>query len=151
MKRSASALTLIILLLTSSAFAIGGDVKWNTLKAGTVKAKAERKPMIVDFFFGKGCPRCEKLEKGVYTNPRIAKKINEDFVPVFIDLTKPLTREEEDLGNTYDYKNDCLMLFLDPDMNIIKDPTGKKMCFVDNIEADIFIGYLDMIKGQMKK
>jgi thioredoxin-related protein len=150
MKKAALALTLTILLLTSSAFAVG-DVKWNTLKEGMTKAKTEKKPMIVDFFFGKGCPRCEKLEKGVYANPRIAKKINDDFVPILIDLTKPLSKEEEDLGNKYDYKNDCLMLFLDPDMNIIKDPAGKKMCFVDHIEPEIFIGYLDMIRGQIKK
>ncbi|MBI5633222.1 MAG: thioredoxin family protein [Nitrospirae bacterium] len=142
---------LFAFLLISSAFAIGGDVKWNTLKDGVVKAKAEKKPIIVDFFFGKGCPRCEKLEKHVYSNPQISKKINENFVPIFIDLTKPLTKEEEGLGNKYDYKNDCLMLFLDYDMNLLKDPADKKMCFVDHIEPEIFIDYLDMIKGQMKK
>jgi len=151
MKKTAFFLTLVLLLATSSAFGIGGNIKWNSLKEGTARAKAENKPIIVDFFFGTGCPRCEKLEKGVYANPEITKKINDDFVPVFIDLTKPLTREEKDLGNKYDYKNDCIMLFLDPDMNIIIDPSGRKMCFVDNIEADVFNSYLDMIKGQMKK
>ena len=151
MRRIPLLAVLIVFVLSSSAFAIGGDVKWFTLKDGMAKAKNEKKPMIVDFFYGKGCQRCEKLEKGVYSNPRIAKKINDDFVPVLIDLLKPLSKEEEDLGNKYDYKKDCLMLFLDPDMNIIKDPSGRKMCFVDNIEADIFIDYLDMIKGQMKK
>lgn len=151
MKRILLLALLFAFILSSSAFAIGGKVTWFTLKEGTVKAKAEKKPMIVDFFFGKGCPRCEKLENGVYADPQIAKKINDDFVPIFIDLTKPLTKEEEDLGNTYDYKNDCLMLFLDPEMNIIKDPKEKKMCFVDHIEPEIFIEYLDMIKGMMKK
>jgi thioredoxin-related protein len=152
MKKNVIFLTLTLLLFAASAFAIpAGDVKWNSLKDGMAKAKAEKKPLIVDFFFGKGCPRCEMLEKNVYTNPQIAKKINDDFVPVFIDLTKPLSKEEEDVGNKFDYKNDCLMLFLDPDMNVLKDPSGKKMCFVDNIEADAFNGYLDMIKGQMKK
>ena len=151
MKKMPLLVILLAFVLSSSAFAIGGDVKWSSLKDGMAKAKAEKKPMIVDFFFGKGCGRCEKLEKGVYANPQIAKKINEDFVPILIDLSKPLTKEEEELGNKYDYKNDCLMLFLDPDMTIIKDPSGKKMCFVEDIEPEIFIGYLDMIKGQMKK
>ncbi|MBI5075889.1 MAG: thioredoxin family protein [Nitrospirae bacterium] len=142
---------LFIFVMGSSAFAVGGDVRWSSLKDGMVKAKAEKKPIIVDFFFGKGCPRCEKLEKFIYSEPKIAKKINDDFVPIFIDLTKPLTKEEEALGNKYDYKNDCLMLFLDYDMNLLKDPTGNKMCFVDHVEPDIFNGYLDMMKGQMKK
>ena len=137
--------------LSTSAFAVGGDVKWNNLKDGMAKAKAEKKPLIVDFFFGAGCPRCEKLEKFIYSDPKIAKKINDDFIPVFIDLTKQISKEEEELGNKYDYKNDCLMLFLDYDMNILKDPSGKKMCFIDHIEPDIFISYLDMMKAQMKK
>jgi len=151
MKRISLLAILFAFILSSSAFAIGGHVTWFSLKDGTVKAKAEQKPMIVDFFFGKGCPRCEKLETGIYSDPKIAKKINDDFVPILIDLTKPLSKAEEDLGNKYDYKNDCLMLFLDPEMNIIKDPSGKKMCFVDNIEPDIFIGYLEMMKKQIKK
>ncbi|MDP2156385.1 MAG: thioredoxin family protein [Nitrospirota bacterium] len=151
MKRILLLALLFAFVLSSSAFAIGGDVKWYSLKDGTAKAKAEKKPMLIDFFYGKGCPRCERLEKGIYTDPQITKMINDDFVPIFIDLTKPLSKEEEDLGNKYDYKNDCLMLFLDPEMNIIKDSAEKHMCFVDDIEPEIFIGYLDMIKGKMKK
>lgn len=151
MKKIFLFLTLTMLLFSSSASAIGGDVKWSSLKDGIVKARAEKKPIIVDFFFGKGCPRCEKLERGVYADPKISKKINDDFVAVLIDLSKPLTKEEEDLGNKYDYKNDCLMIFLDSEMNLIKDASGKKMCFVDNIEPEIFIEYLDMIRGQLKK
>jgi len=151
MKRLVLLAILFAFVLSSSASAIGGDVKWHSLKDGIAKAKAETKPMIVDFFYGPGCPRCEKLEKGAYTNPVISKKINDDFVAIFIDLTKTLTKAEEELGNKYDYKNDCLMLFLDYEMNLLKDPSGKKMCFVDNIEPEIFIGYLDMMKAQMKK
>jgi thioredoxin-related protein len=151
MKRMLILSILFAFVLSTSAFAVGGDVKWFSLKEGMAKAKTEKKPVIVDFFFGAGCPRCEKLEKFVYSDPKIAKKINDDFIPIFIDLTKQISREEEELGNKYDYRNDCLMLFLDYDMNILKDPSGKKMCFVDHIEPDIFIGYLDMMKAQMKK
>ena len=151
MKRIALLAILFAFVLSTSAFAIGGDVKWFTLKDGTAKAKDEKKPVMVDFFFGAGCPRCEKLEKFIYSDPKISKKINDDFIPIFIDLTKQMSKEEEALGNKFDYKNDCLMLFLDYDMNILKDPSGKKMCFVDHIDPDIFIGYLDMMKAQMKK
>ena len=151
MKRIPLLAILFALVLSSSAFAISGDVKWTSLKDGMAKAKAEKKPILVDFFYGPECPRCAKLVKYIYGEPKIAEKINDDFVPIFIDLTKPLSKEEEDLGNRYEYKHDCLMLFLDHDMNLIKDPSGKKMCFVDDIEPEIFIGYLDMIKAQMKK
>jgi thioredoxin-related protein len=142
----------MVFAFSSAALAVpAGEVKWLSLSDGMAKAKAEKKAMIVDFFFSKDCPRCAKLEQNIYTNPKIAAKINSDFVPVFIDLTKPLSKEEEDLGNRFDYKKDCLMLFLDYDMNILKDPSGKKMCFVDHVEADVFNGYLDMIKAQIKK
>ena len=151
MKRIILLSILFAFVLSTSAFAVGGDVKWFSLQDGMAKAKAEKKPVIVDFFFGAGCPRCEKLEKFIYSDPKIAKKINDDFIPIFIDLTKQVSKEEEELGNKYDYKNDCLMLFLDYDMNILKDPSGKKMCFIDHIEPDIFIGYLEMMKEQMKK
>jgi thioredoxin-related protein len=152
MKRTTIFTMLFLFMLSIPAFAVpAGDVKWFSLAEGMAKAKAEKKPLIVDFFYSKDCPRCAKLEQNIYSEPKIAKKINDDFVPVFIDLTKPLSKEEEDLGNKFDYKKDCLMLFLDYDMNILKDPSGKKMCFVDHIEPDVFNGYLDTMKAQMKK
>ena len=144
-------LTLIIVVLTMSSHAFGSmEIKWFSLKEGMEKAKLEKKPMIVDFFFGKGCPRCEKLQKGVYDNPAIAKKIMDDFIPIRVDLTKKLTAEEEKLGTQYDYKNDCLLFFLDPGGTIIKDPSGKRLCFVENIEPEWFIKYLDTVKKQQK-
>ena len=134
-----------------SSHAFGSmEIKWFSLKEGMEKAKLEKKPMIVDFFFGKGCPRCEELQKGVYDNPAIAKKIVDDFIPIRVDLTKKLTAEEEKLGTQYDYKNDCLLLFLDPGGTIIKDPSGKRLCFVENIEPEWFIKYLDTVKKQQK-
>ncbi len=134
-----------------SSHAFGSmEIKWFSLKEGMEKAKLEKKPMIVDFFFGKGCPRCEELQKGVYDNPAIAKKIMDDFIPIRVDLTKKLTAEEEKLGAKYDYKNDCLLLFLDPGGNIIKDPSGKRLCFVENVEPEWFIKYLDTVEKQQK-
>jgi len=48
----------IILILSAASFAFASDeIKWYSLNAGMEKAKAEKKPMIVDFYFGKGCPR----------------------------------------------------------------------------------------------
>ena len=149
MKKLSLALIIVVLAMSSHAFG-SMEIKWFSLKEGMEKAKLEKKPMIVDFFFGKGCPRCEELQKGVYDNPAIAKKIVDDFIPIRVDLTKKLTAEEEKLGTQYDYKNDCLLLFLDPGGTIIKDPSGKRLCFVENIEPEWFIKYLDTVKKQQK-
>jgi thiol:disulfide interchange protein len=137
------------LVFASNAFA-AGELKWFSLQEGMEKAKAEKKPMIVDFFYGKGCPRCEFLQKNVYDNPKIAQKIMDDFVPIRIDLTKKLSKDEEALGNKYDFKNDCLLLFLDPQANIIKEK-GKRLCFVDKIDPDEFVKYLDTMEHELPK
>mgnify|MGYP005827399079 CR=1 FL=1 len=141
----------IVIALAFSAQAFGSaEIQWLPLKDGMEKAKLEKKPMIVDFFFGKGCPRCEALQKGVYDNPTIAAKIMQDFVPIRVDLTKKLSPEEEKLGNQYDFKKDCLLLFLDHNGAILKDPSGKKLCFIDTVEPEWFVKYLDMIRQQQK-
>ncbi|HUO76216.1 MAG TPA: thioredoxin family protein [Thermodesulfovibrionales bacterium] len=141
----------VIWMVLFSANAFGSSaIHWFSLKEGTEKSKAEKKPMIVDFFYGKGCPRCEALQKGVYDNPTIAKKINDEFVPIRVDLTKKLTEEEEKLGNKYDFKNDCLLLFMDYQGNVMKDPSGKRLCFADTVEPEWFVQYLDMVKKQQK-
>ncbi len=148
MKKATVLFALMIgLVFVSNAFA-AGELKWFPLKEGMEKAKAEKKPMIVDFFYGKGCPRCEFLQKNVYDNPRIAGKIMDDFVPIRVDLTKKLTKDEQKLGNEYDFKNDCLLLFLDPQANIIKEK-GKRLCFVDKVDPDEFIKYLDTIEHEL--
>jgi thiol-disulfide isomerase/thioredoxin len=150
MKRSVTVLIVAGLLFASFALAASG-VKWYALTEGQVKSKVEGKPVIVDFFFGKGCPRCEFLEKEVYSNPAIAKKIMDDFVPIRIDLTKKLSKEEQTLGEKYEFKNDCLLIFLDKSGDLVKDATGKKLCFIDKVDPDEFIRYLDTVKSGMNK
>jgi thioredoxin-related protein len=147
MKKLILLMTFFLLAGHTYSFAADG-VQWLPLKDGLVKAKIEKRPLIVDFFYGKGCPRCESLQKNVYNDPLISKKIMNYFVPVKIDLTKPLTAEEDAFGKKFDYKNDCLLLFLDHNGELISDTKGKRLCFVDKVDPEWFDSYLDMI---MKK
>ena len=144
-------IVVLVTLAASSLIFASDEIKWVSLKDGMEKAKALKKPMIVDFYFGKGCARCEALQKGVYDNPSIARKIMADFIPIKIDLTKKLSDEERKLGNQYDFKNDCLLLFLDNNGTIIRDPGGKSLCFVSTVEPQWFVKYLDMIKARYNK
>lgn len=150
MRKFAPIVVLLWLMVPAAAMAAEG-ISWFSLKEGSEKAGAEKKPLIVDFFYGKGCPRCEIIQKNVYDDPTIAKKIMADFVPVRIDLTKQLTPEEEALGTKYEYKMDCLLLFMDHKGEVIEDPSGKRLCFVENIEPDWFVSYLDMIRNTYRK
>ena len=52
------------------------------------RARAEKKPMLIDFAVAKGCPRCDFLQKNVYIKDEIVRKINSDFVSILIDLSK---------------------------------------------------------------
>ena len=149
MKRSVFVLLVLGLFVASSASA-GDLVNWYTLNDGMARAKAEKKPVVLDFFYGKGCPRCEFLEKEVYSNPVIAKKIMEDFVPIRIDLKKKLSAEEQGLGEKYNFKNDCLLIFLDAKGDLVKE-AGKKLCFIDKVDPQEFIKYLDEAKAQAAK
>lgn len=145
-------MTLIVMIavLAFPMGALGAGVAWMQLKDGAEKARLEKKPMIVDFFYGKGCPRCEMLQKNVYDDPAIAGKIMADFVPIRVDLSKSLTKEEVDLGNRFDYKNDCLLLFLNPDGEVFTDKAGKRLCFIDKVDPEWFVEYLDTVKEKMK-
>ena len=146
MRKIVVVLIVIILAMSSVAFAASG-VKWYKLKEGREKALIEKKPMIVDFFYDERCPRCAFLQREVYDNPAIAAKIMADFVPVRIDLTGKLTEEEDRLGKQYDYKNDCLLLFLDHTGALVKQPDGTRMCFIDKIDPDQFMKYLDTVRA----
>lgn len=143
-------LVVLTVMLAFSSLAVAADgVRWLTLSEGSARAKLEKKPMIVDFFFGKGCPRCEILEQGGYGDPAIAKRIMADFIPIRVDLTKELTKDEKALGDKYNYKNECLLLFLDSEGNIIKDPGGKPLSCATVIDSELLGRYMDTVKASL--
>lgn len=136
---------LLLMMLALSSLAIAADgVTWLTLSEGAARAKSIKKPMIIDFFYGKGCHRCDKLVQDSYNDPAIAKRIMTDFIPIRIDLSKELSKEEEALGKKYDYKEECLLLFLDSDGNILNDREGKHLSCATTIETDMLTHYLDL-------
>jgi thioredoxin-related protein len=120
-------------------------VNWHSLEDGIRRVMAEKKPMLVDFAVPEGCSRCNFLQKNVYSSDKIVEKINSDFIPILVDLSKPLTRDEKTLGEKYDYKNECMLLFLDYRGKVIDDPMGRQMCFADKIEPEVFIEHLDYV------
>jgi hypothetical protein len=122
-------------------------VNWNKLDEGIKKSKKERKPMLVDFAVHEGCPRCDFLQKNVYSRDSIVAKINKDFIPIFIDLAYDLTPDEQALGEKHEFHDDCLLLFLNHQMEPVLDPDGNKMCFAEEIKPGTFKRYLDYVIG----
>ena len=143
-------LSFILLGAFTHSFASDG-IQWYSLKDGMEKAKQEKMPLIVDFWYGEGCPRCARMQKDIYGDPLIVKKIMDDFIPIKIDLAKALTAEEEALGDKYEYKHECLLLFLDHNGEVLSDTGGKRLCFMDSVDPEWFVSYLDMVKRSYKR
>ncbi|MDA8092057.1 MAG: DUF255 domain-containing protein [Nitrospiraceae bacterium] len=126
-------------------------IHWYKLAQGEKMAARQKKPLVVDFATGAGCPRCEKMGREAYKDPEVISKLNRDFIPVKVDLSRPITDEERNLGNRFDYRNDCLLLFLDYKGNPIADPIEGKLCFIDVVNAKDFIKYLDLALKNAQK
>lgn len=124
-------------------------VNWHDLESGRAMARSSKKPMIVDFAVPSGCDRCDFLQNNVYNRDEIVAKINRDFIPIWVNLdasSHTLTPDEEKLGQKFDYRKDCLLLFLDHEERLIEDPEGKQFCFAEEIEPEVFMEYLDYVR-----
>ncbi len=120
-------------------------VNWVPLDEGLVIAFDEGKPLLIEFAVHEGCPRCELMQKHVYSNANITDKINKEFIPVFINLANPLSPNERELGEKHDYHEDCLLVFLDYKGEPVFEAGNGKMCYKDPTDPEVFIKYLDYV------
>lgn len=66
------------------------EAKYKDYEAGMAAAKAEGKPVMLDFT-GFGCVNCRKMEAAVWTDPSVADKLEKDYVLISLyvdDKTK---------------------------------------------------------------
>ena len=80
------------------------EARFTDYEAGMAAARAEGKPAFIDFT-GFGCVNCRKMEAAVWTDPRVADKLKNDFVLIslFVDDKTPLAEPLEvtdEQGNT---------------------------------------------------
>jgi thiol:disulfide interchange protein len=75
----------------------------NDYEKALVLAKAEHKPLLVDFT-GWACVNCRKMEENVWTDPEVKKLIEGDFILVslYVDDRKTLPEEKQFLFVTGD-------------------------------------------------
>ena len=67
------------------------EAKYLSYEEGMAAARAQGKPVMIDFT-GYGCVNCRKMEAAVWTDPRVADKLKNDFVLIslFVDDKTPL-------------------------------------------------------------
>ena len=80
------------------------EARFTDYEQGMAAAKAEGKPVFIDFT-GYGCVNCRKMEAAVWTDPRVADMLNNDYILIslFVDDKTPLAEPFEvtdEQGNT---------------------------------------------------
>lgn len=67
------------------------EAKYLNYEEGMAAARAQGKPVMIDFT-GYGCVNCRKMEAAVWTDPRVADRLENDFVLIslFVDDKTPL-------------------------------------------------------------
>ena len=80
------------------------EARFTDYDLGMAAARAEGKPAFIDFT-GFGCVNCRKMEAAVWTDPRVADRLNNDYVLIslYVDDKTPLAEPIEvtdEQGNT---------------------------------------------------
>ncbi len=72
------------------------EAKYLTYEEGMAAARAQGKPVLIDFT-GFGCVNCRKMEAAVWTDARVADKLNNNYVLIslFVDDKSPLAEPYE--------------------------------------------------------
>ena len=72
------------------------EAKYTSYEEGMAAARAQGKPVLIDFT-GFGCVNCRKMEVAVWADPRVADKLNNDFVLIslYVDDKTPLKEPYE--------------------------------------------------------
>jgi protein disulfide-isomerase len=64
------------------------EVNWQTdLKAAQRTSRSTGKPMLI-MFTATWCGPCQKLKKEVLSDAEVASRLNDDFVPVLLDIDR---------------------------------------------------------------
>ena len=68
------------------------EAKYKDFEQGMAAAKAEHKPVIIDFT-GFGCVNCRKMEAAVWSDPQVADILNNKYILIslYVDDKTPLT------------------------------------------------------------
>ncbi|SHK54544.1 protein-disulfide reductase DsbD family protein [Xylanibacter ruminicola] len=76
------------------------EAKYKDFEQGMAAAKAEHKPVIIDFT-GFGCVNCRKMEAAVWSDPQVADILNNKYILIslYVDDKTPLAEPIEVVEN----------------------------------------------------
>ena len=143
------------------------EAKYLSYEEGMAVARAQGKPVFIDFT-GFGCVNCRKMEAAVWTDARVADKLNNDYVLIslFVDDKTPLpepfeVKDEEGqtkvlrtVGAKWSYLQSHKFGANAQPFYVILDPqTGKPLCGSRAYDEDIdqYLEFLDSGLANYKK
>ena len=141
------------------------EAKYHDYEAGMAAAKAEGKPVIIDFT-GFGCVNCRKMEAAVWTDPKVANMLNEKYVLIslYVDdktpLAEPMTVTENGqqrtlrtVGDKWSYLQRVKFGANTQPFYVLIDNEGKPLAGSRSYDEDInaYIDYLQTGIDKYKK
>lgn len=141
------------------------EAKYLDYEAGMAAAKAEGKPVMIDFT-GFGCVNCRKMEAAVWTDPKVADMLNEKYVLIslYVDdktpLAEPMTVTENGqqrtlrtVGDKWSYLQRVKFGANTQPFYVLIDNDGKPLAGSRSYDEDInaYIDYLQMGIDNYKK
>ncbi len=141
------------------------EAKYHDYEAGMAAAKAEGKPVIIDFT-GFGCVNCRKMEAAVWTDPKVADMLNEKYVLIslYVDdktpLDEPITVTENGqqrtlrtVGDKWSYLQRVKFGANTQPFYVLIDNEGKPLAGSRSYDEDInaYIDYLQTGIDNYKK
>ena len=141
------------------------EAKYHDYEAGMAAAKAEGKPVIIDFT-GFGCVNCRKMEAAVWTDPKVADMLNEKYVLIslYVDdktpLDEPITVTENGqqrtlrtVGDKWSYLQRVKFGANTQPFYVLIDNDGKPLAGSRSYDEDInaYIDYLQTGIDNYKK
>ena len=125
---------------------------------GMRAAAAAGKPVLVDFT-GFGCVNCRKMEASVWTDSRVAEKLNKDYVlislyvddktplkqPVEVKLTDGTSRTLRTIGDKWSYLEQTKFGYLAQPFYVPLDNAGKPLNGSFSFKEDVpaYLEFLD--------
>ena len=141
-KKLLSLLCITFLGLAASAFA--GDGWMTDFEAAKAKAKAENKPLLLDFTGSDWCGWCIKLDKEVFSKDAFKEYASAELVLVELDFPRgkgqsaELKAQNEKLAQQYGVRGFPTILVLSPEGELIEKTgyqRGGPEAYVEHIKG----------------